>query len=211
MDLRQIHRVDPEYPPSLRAELDADALPSFATIGNTDILSANSIGLICSIKCPGAIIIKTYDAIREIRDEGLTVVGGFHSPMEKECLAILLRGKQPTIICPARSLDGMRIPKEWQKPIDDGRLLIASPFAASRRRATADLAVVRNNFVAALASFVLIAHASPGGKVMALATRLVNQGKPIFTISDPENASLLELGAKPHGLLLRRTANLDGS
>jgi len=196
---------------SLKEHLGNAGPATVAALGEVGILLHQTVGLICSIKCPGAIIIKTYDAIREIRDEGLTVVGGFHSPMEKECLAILLRGKQPTIICPARSLDGMRIPKEWQKPIDDGRLLIASPFAASRRRATADLAVVRNNFVAALASFVLIAHASPGGKVMALATRLVNQGKPIFTISDPENASLLELGAKPHGLLLRRTANLDGS
>jgi len=32
-------------------------------------------------------------AARRMRDEGVTVISGFHSPIEKECLRILLRGK----------------------------------------------------------------------------------------------------------------------
>lgn len=44
-----------------------------------------------------------------LRDAGVTVIGEFHSPMEKECLNILLRGSQPIIVCPARSLENMRI------------------------------------------------------------------------------------------------------
>lgn len=61
------------------------------------------MGLICSVQCPGSIVIKTFDAVRELRDSGIVVAGGFHSPMEKECLDFLLRGEQPVIVCPANS------------------------------------------------------------------------------------------------------------
>jgi len=49
------------------------------------------------------------------RDDGVTVISGFHTPVEKECLRILLRGSQPVIICPARSIEGMRIPPTWKQ------------------------------------------------------------------------------------------------
>jgi hypothetical protein len=35
---------------------------------------------------------------------GVPVIGGFLSPMEQECLALLLRGTQPIIICPAQGM-----------------------------------------------------------------------------------------------------------
>jgi predicted AAA+ superfamily ATPase len=38
-----------------------------------------------------------------LREAGIPVIGGFHAPMEKECLDLLLRGTQPVVICPARS------------------------------------------------------------------------------------------------------------
>jgi hypothetical protein len=62
-------------------------------IGDEAILRQKCMGLICSVRCPGSIVIKTFDAIRELRDAGIIVAGGFHSPMEKECLDFLLRGQ----------------------------------------------------------------------------------------------------------------------
>jgi len=32
-----------------------------------------------------------------MRDVGIPVVGGFQTPMEKECLRLLLRGSQPLL------------------------------------------------------------------------------------------------------------------
>lgn len=46
--------------------------------------------LSCSIKCPGNVILKTYDLAGALCDAGVPVIGGFHAPMEKECLDILL-------------------------------------------------------------------------------------------------------------------------
>ena len=77
--------------------------------------------------------------------------------MEKECLRILLRGSQSIIICPARALP-QRVPPEWRQPLADGRLLILSAFRAGEKRITTELAIRRNEFVAALADEIWIAH-----------------------------------------------------
>jgi hypothetical protein len=66
--------------------LDSHRWESLHCIGNRDILSQKCLALICSIQCLGSVVIKTFDAIRELRDAGIVVVGGFHSPMERECL-----------------------------------------------------------------------------------------------------------------------------
>jgi len=78
--------------------------------------------------------------MQAVRDAGITVISGFHAPMDRECLRILLRGKQPIIVCPARSLEKLRFPANWREPIEAGRMLILSPsregaphFEGSRR------------------------------------------------------------------------------
>jgi hypothetical protein len=79
----------PACPATLRqamAQIDAAAV---WTLGNPAILDLPLLGLFCSQKCPGDIISKTFDTIRQLRDSGVPMSGGFHSPMEKECLASL--------------------------------------------------------------------------------------------------------------------------
>jgi hypothetical protein len=39
-------------------------------IGNRHVLNHEAMGLICSVRCPGGIVIKAFDAIREMRDAG---------------------------------------------------------------------------------------------------------------------------------------------
>lgn len=116
--------------------------------------------------------------------------------MEKECVRILLRGTQPMIICPARSIDGMRIPIGWRKPIGDGRLLLLSLFGGKVRRTTADLAYLRNRFVAAIADKVLIAHAAPGSKTAEVAREVLAWGKAVLVIDDRANQAIVASGAE---------------
>ena len=117
--------------------------------------------------------------------------------MEKECLDILLRGTQPVVVCPARSLAGMRVPVAWRASLAKGRLLILSPFGGNERRATVDLAERRNELVAALADRIFVAYAEPGGKTEALVKKAREWGKPVLTFDSVENRSLIALGAKP--------------
>ena len=114
--------------------------------------------------------------------------------MERECLDLLLRGTQPVVICPARNIEQMRLPTAWRTPVADGRMLVLSPFGASRRRPTADLAEQRNLFVSALANTVVMAHASRGSKIDWLFAEIVASGKQVYTLTLPENASLMQHG-----------------
>jgi len=163
-------------------------------IGNQEILQSNKLALFCSRKCPGNLILKAYDLARSLREEGTTVISGFHTPVEKECLRILMRGAQPIIICPARSIEGMRIPSEWKLAIDQERLLLLSPFEQKHRRMTAALAEQRNQFIASIADNVLFVHASVGSKTEQLARSCLQQRDRAYALDCPENRNLLRAG-----------------
>jgi predicted Rossmann fold nucleotide-binding protein DprA/Smf involved in DNA uptake len=169
-------------------------------VGDRAILRRKCLGLICSVRCPGSVVIKTFDAIRELRDAGVVVAGGFHSPMEKECLEFLLRGEQPVIVVLAKGLGRPRLSEPWRTGIDAGRLLVLAPFTDAVRRTTKAHAQARNEFIVARAAAVLIPHASSGGKAEAIARSVVELGKPLFTFDDQENQRLFQLGARPFEL-----------
>jgi hypothetical protein len=138
--------------------------------------------------------------MRELRDAGIVVIGGFHSPMERECLTILLRGSHPVILCAARRLEGLRLGPDGRRAVDDGRLLVVSTFGQKAKRTTAAQAIIRNEFVAAHAQALLIPHASPGGKTEMLARQIVERGQNLYTFDDENNTTLIRIGASPYSL-----------
>ena len=188
-----IRQDSPAYPKALLAALGSGAPAEFWAAGSTDLLTRSKIGFFCSSQCPGSIILKTFDAITRMRDEGQILIGGFHSVMERECLGILLRGRQPVIWVPARGIVGMRLKPELQPAFKDGRLLILSPFPPTQNRITTALAHQRNRFVGALADRIFVPHAAPNSRTLALCATLSNSGKRILTVSDPKNQPLKAL------------------
>ncbi len=172
--------------------------PAIQIIGDAGILDRPKVALFCSVKCPGKLILDTYDLAKRFRDEGLTVISGFHSPMEQECLRILLRSPHPVIWCLARGLY-LQIPS---KPVDcrpavaEGRLVMVTPFPDTVRHITAKTATTRNRLVAEMASAVVVAHAAPGSKMEALCRDILAAGKPLYTFDHPANAELMRAGAR---------------
>lgn len=197
MNIIQINRDEQVYPDSLVRFLGSDAPRTIWALGNREILNNKKVGFFCSSKCPGDLIIKTYDLAKKWRDDGVTIIGGFHSPMEQECLTILLRGKQSVIVCPARSIENMRLKADYKTPLAEGRLLFLSPFPGKEKRMTADLALARNRFVAALADEIFVAHAAEGGKIEAFCCELASRGKSLATLESDVNTNLIALGARP--------------
>ena len=165
--------------------------------GNLGALNKTLIGFFCSVRSPGDAILQTYDISRTLRDSNATIVGGFQTPMEKECLDLLLRGTAPVVVCPARGLGRMRIPEGWKRPLAEGRMLLLSFFGDDVRRSNAGLAARRNAHVAALADSILIAHAGKGSKTEDLCRDALARGKPVFALDSPDNEHLVELGALP--------------
>ncbi len=172
---------------------------SLYVYGDAAILSRPAVALFCSVKCPGKLILETYDLARRFREEGVTVISGFHSPMEQECLRILVRSPHPVIWCLARGVY-RNIPS---KPVDcrpavaDGRLIMVTPFPNTVRHITAQTATERNRLVVDLASAVVVAHAATGSKMEALCRYTLSVGKPLYTFDHPANLAMFEAGAKP--------------
>ena len=186
----------PDIPAALRSCLDSAHPQVVAARGDIGILDGALTGFFCSIRCPADIILKIYDLARSLRGTNMTIIGGFQTPMEKEFLDFLLRGSARVVVCPARSIEKMRLRREWSTPISEGRLLILSPFGRSQHRPTAALAALRNDLVAALATELFIPYAAPGGKTESLARNHTTAGKVILTLDSPANANLLAFGAR---------------
>ncbi len=191
----RIYAGKSSYPGGLKECLGDEAPPSIAGIGDMGLLGQPKLAFFCSTRCPGSLILRTYDLAQLLRQAPLTVVGGFHTPMEQECLAVLLRGPEPVILCPARNVDRLRLPAEHREPLRQGRLLILSGFGEGESRVTVETAAVRNRFVAALADALFVAHAAPGGRTEEMCREAIGWGKGLYTFEDRANENLLAMGA----------------
>jgi predicted Rossmann fold nucleotide-binding protein DprA/Smf involved in DNA uptake len=198
VNIEIIRGSDPRYPASLGEYLGDHAPARIFSLGNLDILKQKSLALFCSVKCPGNLILKTYDLARELRNKRIAVISGFHSPMEKECLSLLLRGEQPVVWSLAKRLKIRGVPKECTGPLAEGRLLLLSPFGEKVKRASEKTALFRNDFVAALAERVFVSYATPGRKTEAFCRKVLEWRKQVMTFDSPDNAILFGMGARSY-------------
>lgn len=176
------------------AAASANAEPR--VIGDPALLRLPSLALLASRRTPPDLILPTFDLARRFRDSGTAVVSGFHSEIERYCLRLLLRGAQPVVICPARSLAGMGIPAGWRVPLADGRLAIASALAPRWRRASAESARLRNATILRLSASLFVVYAAPGSQTFDLATKALDSGMRVECLEHPGNRELILLGAE---------------
>jgi predicted Rossmann fold nucleotide-binding protein DprA/Smf involved in DNA uptake len=167
-------------------------------LGDPALQGVSWTALFCSARCPGGLASKVRDLAQRWRREAVPVIGGFHTPVEREALSILLASTVPACVVLARGLP-KRPPPLWRRPLDEGRLLMVSPFGVQVRRASRSTAEVRNRFVAAIAAQVMVAYAAPGSRTAALCARLAAGGefvpKACWTLDDPRTAHLQAMGA----------------
>lgn len=161
----------PAYPTRLGSEG-----PLLYARGNLSLLGKRQIGVFSSVRATGSAILKAIVWARSMSGTDFAVISGFHSPLEQECLPILIRNHVPVIVCAAREIRAYRVPPTWGKAIDVGMLLLLSSTARSRRM-TRKLSLGRNELVAALADEVVVMHAVVGSDTERLARELELRGK----------------------------------
>lgn len=168
--------------------------------GNAALLAHSPSAFFCSQFCPGDIILKAQDWANAHGQESAPVIGGFHTPVERDALRILLRTQAPVIIVPARSIKGWRAPGKLGPAIRDGvksgRVRLVSPFPETQRRTTAASSETRNRYIIGNCKEIMIAHASPEGKTEQLAIEAISRGLNVLTLQSASNSNLLKLGAK---------------
>jgi predicted Rossmann fold nucleotide-binding protein DprA/Smf involved in DNA uptake len=150
------------------------------TAGNTDLLKLRKTAFLCSRQVPASALLRCYDWAIAQRDQGICVISGFHSQVEKDVLHYLLKGKQPIILALAR---GMKAEPETElmPALAEGRLLIVSPFAQNIKRASLQTAEIRNKLMIHLADEITVGFASPGGN---LANLLKNTEKSVCFLTE---------------------------
>ena len=143
--------------------------------GNKDLLKQTKTAFLCSRSIPASAVLKCYDRAIAQREEGNCIISGFHSQLEKDVFHYLLNGTQSIIIALARGLKE-KIEPELIKPLEQGRILIISPFDKTVKRVTEQTAEIRNKMMIELADNITIGFASKGGKPETL---LKTTEKPI--------------------------------
>ena len=142
-------------------------------IGNLELLKLPKTAFLCSRKVPASVVLKCYDWAIEEREAGNCVISGFHSQLEKDVFHYLLKGKQPIIIALARGIK-KNLEPELIRPLEEGRLLIITPFDRSVKRVSSQNAQIRNRLMIDLADRIVIGYASLGGNLQKLVQ--VNKG-----------------------------------
>lgn len=171
----------------------ADPTYSFLdVVGDAKLLSKSLTAIFSSSRCTGAAIMRSTKWIGDLAENpSQIVIGGFHSAMEKEFLAILIEGNCGICICPARSLERYRVPVSYRAAIESGRLSILSSLPASIRSNSASSSLQRNRLVADLAEHIVITHASEGSRTEQFALWLRQCGKQVHCL-DNECKRLLD-------------------
>lgn len=188
----ELHADSLDWP----SQLHGFAYPKLDVIGDASLLSRKSTVVFCSSKCPGDIILKATKWIAGLaEDPSRTMVGGFHSAMEKSFLEILLIGKCGVVVCPARSLVRYRLPAAYRQAVSERRLVVVSSLAESVRSNSATSSLARNRLVANLADEIVVAHAAEGSRTEQFAIEQIENRKTVLCL-DPACNTLLAAGAK---------------
>ena len=135
--------------------------------GNKVLLKQTKTAFLCSRSIPASAVLKCYDWALAQREAGNCIISGFHSQLEKDVFHYLLKGNQPIIIALARGLKE-KIEPELIKPLEEGRILIISPFDKTVKRVTEQTAEIRNKIMIKLADSITVGYASERGKMEKL-------------------------------------------
>ena len=141
-------------------------------VGNAALLNhPDKVAFLSSRRVSAADVLKCYEWAEKVRDSDCCVISGFQSPLEKDVLKFLLRGKVAIILALARSL-WKTVPEELHTAVGAGRLLIVSPVGGQRgrcpSRASAATAAARNRWILANCSSLVLGSLDPSGNLASL-------------------------------------------
>ncbi len=157
-----------------------DCPQSVRLFGNKEILNLPTTAFMCSRRYPAAAVLPSYDWAIAQRESGQCIVSGFHSQLERDVLHYLLKGRQAVVIVLARGLKA-KYNAVIHRGVEEGRILIASPFDRQVTRVTPQTAMARNRLIMEMADKVVVGYATPEG-VLTKALKEVTH-KPILKLA----------------------------
>ncbi|HMP75329.1 MAG TPA: hypothetical protein PKE12_03435 [Kiritimatiellia bacterium] len=132
-------------------------------LGNRALLDGATVGFLAS---RGAATVHGTLPVR--RNEA--VMSTFLSPMERAVFRALLAARRPLIWVKPAGQDEGRLAAPLRRAIDDGRLLILTPFADRIDAPSLRRALWCNHYIVRHAARLIVGHLTPGGLLACVLT-----------------------------------------
>jgi len=159
--------------------------------GNLDIVKDYPvIGVLASGKSPGPVVWETYQFFYALRNEKVTIAGGWHSPLEKGILDGLLEGKVNVAFFLAKGLKARGVKKKFVMLDKTSRGLMITPFPdevtkIDRKKGPR----LRNELLASASDILLIPYIRSNGMLARMLKTNKSFQKKTFILDHPENES----------------------
>lgn len=137
-------------------------------LGNQELLKYYKIAFFASSKTKSSSVLPTLDWATEIaKREDTAVCSGFQSPLEKEVLSYLLKGKCGIIVGLNRGIYKI-IPERYKKGFEDGRILFISQEQNSIIKPSKRNGIKRNQYLMNIANEIVVASMSEESSLYTL-------------------------------------------
>lgn len=152
--------------------------------GARALLDLELTAFFASRQGPGSAIRAAMDWALQQAGAKRAVISGFHSPLERSVLTVLMAAGCPAVVVLARPVQEAKLPPEWHDPLMHGRMAVISGVEKAERL-TQQLATERNALVARLAHSIVVAHASPTGALAAQMAQWRQEGRQVAQLVEP--------------------------
>lgn len=150
-----------------------------SALGNMELLEREKVAFFASSRTASLSVMPSLDWASAVsRREDITVCSGFQSPLERDILPYLLRGKCGIVVALNRGLY-KKIPEQYRTAYEQGRILFVSLQGENSIRPSRAAAERRNQYLADIADSLVFASLTPASSLYPLAT---NTRKPRIEI-----------------------------
>ena len=144
-------------------------------VGNMALLEQPLTAFFASRRCSGRAIRAAMDWAEEQGRCKIPLIGGFHSPLEKSVLEVVLAADSPVVIVVARDVEHARFPLSWRRAMQSGTVAVIGMNDAGKRL-TREKAALRNDWAAKRAVHIVVAFAQAEGNLAYQASRWQQAG-----------------------------------
>ncbi len=167
-------------------------------VGDPAILNGKLLGIISARKIDPDLALKTSQLLKQLASlRNVSFISGWHSPLEEEALNILLSHPVQLIFCVPKSLSRFVPSVDVKNRISQGRALLLTHCSPRAKRISRDASLRRNHLVAGVGKGLLVLSAPAGSLSLRLAQKVIEFGRPVFTLQNRINDGLLSSGALP--------------
>jgi predicted Rossmann fold nucleotide-binding protein DprA/Smf involved in DNA uptake len=162
-------------------------------IGNAAILGAPLLGIISARQVNSDLASISSQLLEQLAClNEAAFIGGWHSPLEKEALQILLAKTVPIVLCIPKALNRFVPTVDVDNRVSQGQALLLTHCSPRVKRISRDASIRRNQLVISLATALLVLSAPPGSVSFELAKSALRRGKPVLTPEHLVNKELFK-------------------